>query len=77
FIFKVGRPLVGLSYRQQQVEADFRFLLVRLRESAEQVALYRGEGAELSRLKAAFGAVRDNWWQIMVVTKRLIFANSI
>lgn len=76
-IFKVGRPLVGLSYRQQQVEADFRFLLVRLRESAEQVALYRGEGAELSRLKSAFGAVRDNWWQIMVVTKRLIFANSI
>ncbi|VVE33607.1 ABC transporter ATP-binding protein [Pandoraea anhela] len=77
FIFKVGRPLVGLSYRQQQVEADFRFLLMRLRESAEQVALYRGEGAELSRLKSAFGAVRDNWWQIMVVTKRLIFANSI
>ncbi|MBN9116187.1 MAG: ABC transporter ATP-binding protein/permease [Pandoraea sp.] len=77
FIFKVGRPLVGLSYRQQQVEADFRFLLVRLRESAEQVALYRGEGAELSRLTSAFGAVRDNWWQIMVVTKRLIFANSI
>lgn len=77
FIFKVGRPLVGLSYRQQQVEADFRFLLVRLRESAEQVALYRGEGAELSRLKSAFGAVRENWWQIMVVTKRLIFANSI
>ncbi|AKC68582.1 ABC transporter ATP-binding protein/permease [Pandoraea oxalativorans] len=76
-IFKVGRPLVGLSYRQQQVEADFRFLLVRLRESAEQVALYRGEGAELSRLKSAFGAVRENWWQIMVVTKRLIFANSI
>lgn len=77
FIFKVGRPLVGLSYRQQQVEADFRFLLVRLRESAEQIALYRGEGAELTRLKSAFGAVRDNWWQIMVVTKRLIFANSI
>lgn len=77
FIFKVGRPLVGLSYRQQQVEADFRFLLVRLRESSEQIALYRGEGAELSRLKSAFGAMRDNWWQIMVVTKRLIFANSI
>ncbi|WP_084663965.1 ABC transporter ATP-binding protein/permease [Pandoraea faecigallinarum] len=77
FIFKVGRPLVGLSYRQQQVEADFRFLLVRLRESAEQVALYRGERAEWSRLQVAFGAVRENWWQIMVVTKRLIFANSI
>lgn len=76
-IFKVGRPLVGLSYRQQQVEADFRFLLVRLRESAEQVALYRGEHAEVSRLRGAFEAVRANWWQIMVVTKRLIFANSI
>ncbi|GAB3630096.1 ABC transporter ATP-binding protein/permease [Pandoraea terrae] len=76
-IFRVGRPLVGLSYRQQQVEADFRFLLVRLRESAEQVALYRGEDAERHRLWGAFDMVRENWWNIMRYTKRLMLSNSV
>lgn len=76
-IHKVGRPLTSISYRQQQVEADFRFLLVRLRENAEQVAFYRGAAAETQRFRAAFSHIRDNWWLIMRYTKRLMFANSI
>ena len=39
----VGRPLAALSFRQQRVEADFRYALVRLRENVEGIALYRGE----------------------------------
>src|SRR5512135_3482939 len=35
----IGRPLIRLNNRQQAVEADFRFSLVRLREEAEGVAL--------------------------------------
>jgi putative ATP-binding cassette transporter len=42
----VGRPLVGLNFRQQRVEADFRYALVRFRENVEGVALYGGEGEE-------------------------------
>jgi putative ATP-binding cassette transporter len=31
----VGRPLAALNFRQQRVEADFRFALMRLRENIE------------------------------------------
>jgi ABC-type long-subunit fatty acid transport system fused permease/ATPase subunit len=31
----IGRPLIGLKFARQQVEADFRFGLVRLRENAD------------------------------------------
>ena len=69
----VGRPLIGLNFNQQKVEADFRFALVRLRENAEGVALYGGEADEKRGLLARFGALMENWWQIMVATKRLTF----
>ena len=67
----VGRALIPLRFRQQQVEADFRYALVRLRENTEGVALYGGEGEEKSNLIARFAAVMGNWWSIMIQTKRL------
>ena len=44
----IGKPLIGLQFNQQRYEADYRFSLVRLRENAEGVALYRGENEELA-----------------------------
>lgn len=76
-IHKVSRRLVDVSYRQQKVEADFRVLLVRLRENAEQIAFYDGGPTEGRRARAAFGAVRNNWVEIMRYTKRLVLASSI
>lgn len=67
----VGRKLVGLNFRQQRVEADFRFSLVRLRENMEGVALYGGENAEKSSLLSRFAAVIGNWRTIMIRTKYL------
>jgi vitamin B12/bleomycin/antimicrobial peptide transport system ATP-binding/permease protein len=67
----VGRPLVGLRFRQQRVEADFRYALVRLRENTEGVALYGGEAEEKGNLVDRFGNVITNWWAIMVRTKKL------
>lgn len=69
----IGRKLVPLSFRQQQVEADFRFNLVRIRENSEQIALYRGERAETGGLTGRFAAVYENWWRIMKRTKLLNF----
>jgi putative ATP-binding cassette transporter len=68
---KVGRPLVGLNFAQQRFEADFRFSLVRLRENAESVALYGGEGRELASFRELFTHVVDNFWSIMKRTKTL------
>ena len=67
----VGRPLSILSFRQQRVEADFRYALVRVRENMESIALYRGEEEEGVTLKQRFGAVIENWYQIMTRTKML------
>ncbi len=61
----VGRPLAGLRFRQQRVEADFRFSMMRLRENSEGVALYGGEADERRGLGARFAAVIANWWDIM------------
>lgn len=67
----VGRPLAALSFRQQRVEADFRYALVRLRENAEGVALLRGEPVEQATLLNRFGALIGNWHAIMTRTKLL------
>jgi putative ATP-binding cassette transporter len=71
-----GRPLAAINYQQQRYEADFRFMLVRLRENAEQVAFYRGARAEEDRLGESFGRIRQNWSRIMQYTKRLTLVNS-
>lgn len=64
----VGRPLIRLTNRQQTVEADFRFSLMRLREEAESIALYGGEAQERGIALGRFGALYDNF-------KRLILRN--
>ncbi|OZI18512.1 hypothetical protein CAL26_12355 [Bordetella genomosp. 9] len=76
-VHKIARRLVDVGYRQQKVEADFRVLLVRVRENAEQIAFYDGGPQEGRRARVAFKAVRNNWREIMRYTKRLVFANSI
>ncbi|MEO6382079.1 MAG: ABC transporter ATP-binding protein/permease [Nitrobacter sp.] len=67
----IGRPLIGLDYRQQQYEADFRFNLVRVRENSEQIALLRGEDAERTRLMVKFRLIVENWIGIMKRTKKI------
>ena len=67
----IGWPLVGIDFRQQQYEADFRFNLVRVRENSEQIALLNGEAAERERLLVRFGRVVENWLAIMSRTKKV------
>lgn len=67
----VGRPLSILNFRQQRVEADFRYALLRIRENMESIALYRGENEETVTLRQRFGDVIGNWRQIMTRTKFL------
>jgi vitamin B12/bleomycin/antimicrobial peptide transport system ATP-binding/permease protein len=67
----VGRPLASLRFRQQRVEADFRYSLVRVRENMDGIALYSGEAEEKALLGHRFGSVIGNWWAIMQRTKML------
>jgi len=69
----IGRPLIGLNFEQERVEANYRFSLARLREYTEQVALLSGEAAEREGLARRFGQIVDNYMRIVV---RLIKLNT-
>ena len=75
-VWLIGKPLVLQNFNQQRYEADFRFGLVRIREYAEAVALYRGEAQEQVQLHGRFESIRRNWWEIMRTTKRLNVASN-
>ncbi|MBI3917367.1 MAG: ABC transporter ATP-binding protein/permease [Betaproteobacteria bacterium] len=67
----IGRPLARLNFNQQRLEANFRFSLVRFRENAESIAIYRGEADEIRSLRRRFLDVVGNWWAIMLRQKKL------
>ena len=71
--FLIGRPLFRLNFNQQRYEADFRYSLIRLRENAESVALYKGEQEEDKILGLRFGNVVQNYFQLMRRQKKLGF----
>ena len=63
--FKVGRPLIGLNFLSEQLTANFRYALVRLRENAENVAFYQGAEVESRTLGARFAAYIANLWALI------------
>ena len=69
----LGRPLVGLNYRQFDREADFRSALIHVRENAEDVALMRNEGWLLARLLRRIEALLANQRRIISVSRNLGF----
>ena len=72
----VGRKLVKLNFVQQRYEADFRFSMIRLRESSESVAFYRGEAQEGKVFKERFTLLLDNFWKIVTKQKQLVWLTS-
>lgn len=72
----VGRKLVSLNFIQQRYEADFRFSMIRLRESAESIAFYKGEQQENSIFKEKFHLLLNNFWKLVNKQKQLVWLNS-
>lgn len=60
----IGRNFVKVSERKNQVEAEFRYTLTRVRENGESIALLGGEEEERSDLDKTFGNVREQWRQL-------------
>ncbi len=67
----VGHRLVSLNFVQQRLEADFRFGMIRLRESAESVAFYDGAPSEKHLLFRRFQLVLSNTLLIIKKQKQL------
>ena len=68
---KVGHRLVSLNYLQPKLEADFRFSMVRLRETAESVAFYNGAAKEEAFLSNRFMTLLRNTLFIIKKQKQL------
>ena len=69
----IGRPQIQLNYQQQQVEADFRHHMVRVREYSESIALDKGEAVERAHLDTRFGAVLANYLKLIKKQKNLVW----
>ena len=67
----VGRRLIPLNFQRQRYEANFRFSLVRVRENAEGIALYRGEEREAEALNQRFTDVFNNGWRVLFTQAQL------
>ncbi|MES2247306.1 MAG: ABC transporter ATP-binding protein/permease [Pseudomonadota bacterium] len=72
----IGRPLIGLNFRQQRFEADFRHHLVRVREYSEAIALDHGEKVESGQLNLRFGDVLRNYLLLIKQQKNLVTFTS-
>ncbi|WP_186202434.1 ABC transporter ATP-binding protein/permease [Burkholderia gladioli] len=74
----LGRRLITLNAKQNRVEGDFRVLMVRVREFAEQIAFFDGSGAEGKRLNGAFRQVVSNLYALLWVNTRVsLFTNIV
>ncbi len=61
----LGRPLKSIFFEQEAREANFRYSLARLRDSATEVALSGGEPAERRLFDGRFAAIRANWRRLI------------
>ncbi|QCJ00824.1 ABC transporter ATP-binding protein/permease [Agrobacterium larrymoorei] len=57
----IGRNFVRVSETKNQVEAEFRYTLTRVRENGESIALLGGEEEEREDLSRRFANVRQQW----------------
>lgn len=72
----VGKRLVAINFVQQRYEADFRFSMIRMRESAESVAFYSGEEQEKQVFTERFKRLMENFWELVTKKKQLVWLNS-
>lgn len=57
----IGRNFVAISESKNQSEAEFRFVLTRVRENGESIALLGGEDEERAGIDRSFGDVLKQW----------------
>jgi putative ATP-binding cassette transporter len=59
--FWIGRPLIRLSYLNELRNASFRYAMIRMKDSASAIGLYRGEAVERGLLDHRLASVITNY----------------
>jgi vitamin B12/bleomycin/antimicrobial peptide transport system ATP-binding/permease protein len=62
----IARGFVTVSENKNQAEADYRYMLTRLRENGESIAILGGGDEERAGLDGAFATVRKRWYELMI-----------
>ncbi len=62
----IGRRFVWVSEGKNQSEAELRYVLTRLRENGESIALIQGEAEERAGVEGALGKVLKSWRSICI-----------
>lgn len=70
---RIGKKLISYNYHQQRYNANFRFALIKFRESRDEIALQRGETSEASQFNGLFEKIYHNFIDIIHLKKRLTF----
>ena len=66
----VGRRFVTVSETKNQAEAEYRYVLTRLRENAESIAQMGGQDEERRTVEESFGMVLRRWQDISLQAVR-------
>lgn len=66
----IGSRFVQASEAKNQSEAEFRYVLTRVRENGESIALIRGEEEEKMGLTRSLGAVLTAWKRVAIQTMK-------
>jgi len=74
--WRVGRPLIGLNIERYAREAELRFALMRVSESAESIALYGGERDERGIINLTVDRVISAMRRITLAIARLTWITS-
>lgn len=74
--WRVGLPLIGLNAERYAREAELRFALVRVSESAEGIALHNGERDERRQLDSTLDGVILAMRRLAVALTRLTWITS-
>jgi vitamin B12/bleomycin/antimicrobial peptide transport system ATP-binding/permease protein len=69
-MFGIGRRLITVSENKNQTEAEYRYLLTRVRENGEGIALLKGEDEERSGAEKSFAAVLRAWRDVCIQSMR-------
>ncbi len=71
--YYLGKPLIGLNFQQLRLEADYRYKLVNIRDNAESIAFYGGEGIEKTRTRQRLKRALKNLTAIIFRNLKLNF----
>jgi putative ATP-binding cassette transporter len=72
----VGRSFIPATETRNQAEAEYRYVLTRLRENAESVALMRGESEERAGVERSLCQVLRAWRQVCLQCLKTTFISQ-